>query len=139
VCSETLRLHTVLAEVARVVVAPLRLFDHTVPPGASVTVSTMSIHHDPALYPEPDRFRPERFLERSYGPSEFLPFGGGHRRCLGSALSDYEMHIELAEIVTAWEFEPAGPEEEIRRAVAMGPKHGVPLRLTARREARRRV
>jgi len=133
VCSETLRLHTVLAEIARVVVAPLKLFGHVVPPGASVLVSMMSIHHDPSLYPEPDRFSPERFLERRYAPSEFLPFGGGHRRCLGSALSEYEMQIELAEMVGAWEFEPAGPEVEIRRAVAMGPKHGVPLRLKARR------
>jgi cytochrome P450 len=98
-----------------------------------VTVSIMSIHHDPRLYPEPDRFRPERFLERTYGPHEFLPFGGGHRRCLGAGLAEFEMRIALAEIVTRWDFEPAGVEVEIRHDIAMRPKHGVPLRLTARR------
>jgi cytochrome P450 len=133
VCNETLRLHTLLAEIARVIVNPLLLFGNLVPPGASVMVSIMSIHHDPALYPEPDRFRPERFNERTYGPHEFLPFGGGHRRCLGAGLADYEMRIALAEIVTRWDFAPAGPEVEIRHDIAMGPKRGVPLHLTARR------
>ena len=52
-----------------------------------------------SIYPDPDQFRPERFLERSYGPFEFLPFGGSHRRCLGAALSDFEMRIALATIV----------------------------------------
>jgi cytochrome P450 len=94
----------------------------------------MAIHHDPALYPEPDRFRPERFRERDYGPFEFLPFGGGNRRCLGAALSDYEMRIALAEVVTRWDFAPAAPEVEIRHDIAMGPKGGIPLRLRERRQ-----
>jgi len=134
VCNETLRLHTLLAEVGRVTTAPLECQGYTIPAGESVCVSIMAIHHDPALYPEPDDFRPERFLERTYSPSEFLPFGGGHRRCLGAGLSDYEMRIALAEIVGHWEFEPAAVEREIRHDIAMGPKQGVPLRIIARRE-----
>jgi cytochrome P450 len=133
VCNETLRLHTLLAEIGRVTTAPLECLGHAIPAGQSVCVSIMAIHHDPALYPEPDRFRPERFLERTFSPSEFLPFGGGHRRCLGAALSDYEMRIALAEIVTGWDFEPAVPEVEIRHDIAMGSRHGVPLRVVARR------
>jgi cytochrome P450 len=133
VCNETLRLHTLLAEVGRVTTALVGCQGYTIPAGESVCVSIMAIHHDPALYPDPGTFRPERFLERTYSPFEFLPFGGGNRRCLGAALSDYEMRIALAEIVTRWEFAPAAPEVEIRHDIAMGPKHGVPLRVTARR------
>jgi cytochrome P450 family 110 len=133
VCNETLRLHTLLPEVARVLTAPLDVLGRRLPAGASVSVSVMAIHHDPALYPRPEHFEPRRFIERSYSPFEFLPFGGGHRRCLGAALSDYEMRISLAEIVSAWSFEPARVERDIRHDIAMGPKTGVPLRITARR------
>jgi cytochrome P450 family 110 len=132
-CNETLRLHTLLPEVGRVVVTPLEICGYTLQPDDWVGVSIMSIHHDPELYPEPDRYNPERFISRTYSPFEFLPFGGGNRRCLGAGLSDYEMRIALAEIVTHWEFEPVAPEHEIRHDIAMGPKNGVRLHITGRR------
>lgn len=132
VCNETLRLHTLLPEVARVLTAPTNMFGCMLPPGTSVVISIMAIHHDPHVYPQPDRFRPQRFLERSYSPYEFLPFGGGHRRCLGASLSDYEMRIVLAEIVTHWDFEALGAEQEIRHDIAMGSRHGIRLRVRAR-------
>jgi cytochrome P450 len=132
VCNETLRLHTLLPEVARVLITPLKLCQYAIPAGTFVTVSVMAIHHDPDIYPEPDKFIPARFLERTYTPFEFLPFGGGHRRCLGAALSDFEMRIALAEIVMNWDVESASAEKEIRHDIAMGPKHGVRLRVTAR-------
>jgi cytochrome P450 len=133
VCNETLRLHTLLPEIGRELAEPMNLLGRTIPAGNAVAVSIMSIHHDPELYPEPDRYIPERFLERTYSPFEFLPFGGGHRRCLGAGLSDYEMRIALAEIVTRWEFETKVIEQEIRHDIAMGPKHGVRLEIKARR------
>jgi cytochrome P450 family 110 len=133
VCNETLRLHTLLAEVGRVLVAPLELLGYTIPAGNSVIISIIAIHHDPRLYPEPDRYIPDRFMQRAFAPYEFLPFGGGHRRCLGAALSDYEMRVALAEIVSHWDFEAVDEEQEIRHDIAMGPKHGVRLRITGRR------
>jgi cytochrome P450 len=132
VCNETLRLHTLLPEVARVLISPLEVCGYTLPTGVWVGVSIMAIHHDPGLYPEPDKYRPARFIDRIYSPFEFLPFGGGHRRCLGSGLSDYEMRIALAQIVMRWEFEPTATESEIRHDIAMGPKHGVRLRINSR-------
>lgn len=133
ICNETIRLHPILAECARVLTAPLELLGHTVPAGNAVVISITTIHHDPALYPEPYRFNPERFLERSYSRSEFLPFGGAHRRCIGAALSEYETRIALAEIVQHWDFETAGKDHDVRHDVALGPKYGVPLRIKARR------
>ena len=136
-CNETLRLHTLLPEVARVLVLPLEISGYEIPAGEWVGVSIMAIHHDPELYPEPERFLPERFIGHTFSPFEFLPFGGGHRRCLGSGLSDFEMRIALAEIITHWEFEPAKVEREIRHDIAMGPKNGVPLRIKGRRNPKR--
>ena len=133
VCNETLRLHSILTEIARVTRAPLQLGGYTLPPGTTVGVGICAIHHDPTIYPEPERFRPERFLERTYAPFEFLPFGGGHRRCLGAALSDYEMRIVLATIVAHWELAPARDDRDVRHNIGMGPKYGVPMRIVGRR------
>ena len=131
VCNETLRHHTLLAEVARVAAVPQPLCGYSLLPGDSALVSIMAIHHDPALYPDPDAFIPERFIDHTYTPLEFLPFGGGNRRCLGSALSDFEMRIALAEIVTHWDLQPAAVERDIRHDIAMGPKNGVRMRIKA--------
>ena len=135
VCDETLRLHTVLTEVARIVRTPRELLGYTIPAGAGVGVGICAIHQDPELYPKPDRFRPERFIERSYTPYEFLPFGGGHRRCLGAALSDYQMRLVLATIVTGWDLKLDGEDEDARHNIGMGPKHGVRMRVQGRRGA----
>jgi cytochrome P450 len=136
VCNETLRLHTILTEIARVTRAPFQLGGHTLPAGVSVGVGICAIHHDPAVFPEPERFRPERFLERTFSPFEFLPFGGGHRRCMGAALSDYEMRIVLATIVSRWDLAPAREDADVRHNIGMGPKHGVPMWVVGRRTVR---
>jgi cytochrome P450 len=135
VCNETLRLHSILTEIARVTRTPFQLGGYTLPPGVTVGIGICGIHHDPSVYPEPERFRPERFLERTYSPFEFLPFGGGHRRCMGAALSDYEMRIVLATIVTRWDFAPTRDDWDVRHNIGMGPKHGVPMRVGQRRRA----
>jgi cytochrome P450 family 110 len=136
VCDETLRLHTILTEIARTTAAPLEILGYRLPAGVGIGVAVSAIHQDASIYPDPDRFIPERFIRRTYSPFEFLPFGGSHRRCLGAAFSDYQMRIALAAVVTGWEFELAGNECEVRRNIAMGPRHGVRLRLTERRPAR---
>jgi cytochrome P450 len=135
VCHETLRLHTILTEIARMVRTPLEVLGYSVPAGAGVGVGICAIHQDPALYPEPDRFRPERFVERTYTPYEFLPFGGGHRRCLGAALAEYQLRLALTDIVTRWDLAPDGEDEDVRRNIGMGPKHGVRMRVVGRRGA----
>jgi cytochrome P450 len=136
ICNETIRLHPILAECARVPMQPVEILGYIIPAGQALVISIVGIHHDPALYPEPDRFRPERFIEREYDRFEFLPFGGGHRRCLGAGLAEYTLRLAVAEAVRAWDFEAAAVDRDIRHDLAMGPKLGVPLRVLARRPAR---
>lgn len=132
VSKETIRLHPILSECARVPMEPLQIGGRTVRPPQALVVSIVSIHHDPQTYPEPDTFRPERFLERKYNIYEFLPFGGGHRRCMGAGLAEYTIHLSLAEVVQHWDFETAGVDKDIRHDLAMGPKYGVPLKVKGR-------
>jgi len=135
VCDEAIRLHSILAECPRQLSEPLELLGYSIPAGFALVISIAAIHHDPALYPQPDQFMPERFIGRNYSSSEFLPFGGAHRRCLGAALAEYEMRIALAEAAQRWNFEPEGVERDVRRDVALGPGHGVLLRVRERRSA----
>ena len=133
VCKEAIRLHPILAECARIPMQSMEIMGHHIPAGRALGVSIVGIHHDPKLYPEPDIFRPERFLERNYSVYEFLPFGGGHRRCMGAGLAEYTMRIALAEAVTHWDFKTAKQDKDIRRNIAMGPKHGVQLHIVSKR------
>lgn len=134
VCKEAVRLHVILSECARVAIQPMQVLGHEIAPGQAMVISITGIHHDPDLYPEPNVFRPERFLERTYNNMEFLPFGGGHRRCLGAALAEYSMRIALAEIVQCWDFEPDGVDKDVRLNVANGPQKGIPIRIQGRRK-----
>jgi cytochrome P450 family 110 len=86
VCDEALRLYPVVAATSRKLKTPFSLRGHELPARVAVGATIALAHLDPALYPHPMRFRPERFLERKYTPYEFLPFGGGARRCLGLPL-----------------------------------------------------
>lgn len=133
VCKEAIRLHPILAECARIPMQPMEILGHHIPAGQALGVSIVGIHHDPALYPEPGIYRPERFFERNYSVYEFLPFGGGHRRCMGAGLAEYTMRIALAEAVTCWDFETAKQDKDIRRNIAMGPKYGIRLRIMGER------
>jgi cytochrome P450 len=132
VCNETVRLHTLLLEVGRMLISPLEVWGYTLRARAWVGVSIMAIHNDPELYPEPDRNNPARFIGLTYNPYEFMPLDSGQRGCLGSGLSDFEMRIAMAQIVMNWEFEPATAEVEVRHDIAMGLKHGVRMCINSR-------
>jgi cytochrome P450 len=130
--SETLRIEPIVTDVIRVCREPFTIGGRwTVPEGGHVAVMLACILRDARIFAEPERFRPERFLEKKFTASEFLPFGGGARRCLGAAFAQAELAIAVGEIVSRWHLELAGNEREraVRRNVTMGPKYGVRLRV----------
>lgn len=141
VCDEALRRSTILPIVARRVVKPFRLFDWEIPPGVGVAAAVGAVHFDPNLYPDPDEFRPERFLERKYSPFEFIPFGGGYRRCLGAAFAGYEMRIVLGTLVGGHCFtlDSTAIPGPVRRNVTIGPKGGIPMHYVGERSGRNAV
>ncbi len=128
-CDETLRIRPIVFDVVRPLVAPMRVGPWTVPEGEALVVFIGGIMSDPKTFPEPDAFRPERFLEKTVPASAFLPFGGGHRRCLGAAFAEQEMRIVLGTLAKELDLELASsePEHAVRRNVTMGPARGVPV------------
>jgi cytochrome P450 family 110 len=130
---ETLRLDLVVSDVGRIANREFALDDQlTLRKGQFVMISIEGLHTDPALYPEPLTFRPERFLARKFAPHEFVSFGGGVRRCIGAAFSDFETKLMLATLLRTkrWTLTRGKPDRRVRRNVTMGPQHGVPIRIT---------
>jgi cytochrome P450 len=128
---ETLRIHPIITETLRKLKAPMQLGEYHLPAGMAVAPATVLAHHNPETFPEPELFRPERFIERSYSPFEYMPFGGGHRRCIGAAFASYEMAIVLGTLLRRFEFELLDSEPVVpkRRNVTIGPSTGVPIRV----------
>ncbi len=131
VCNEALRLVPVLPIVMRVVRGSWSLRDQVLPLGSRVAPCITLVHRRPDLYPDPEAFVPERFLDRRFGPSEFFPFGGGGRRCIGAAFAEYEMRIALAEMVRkAGDFRPVDASVGYaRRHITMAPADGARIAI----------
>jgi cytochrome P450 len=127
VCLETLRLCPIAPYIARDLRTPFAVGGYELPAGASLAISIIGIHRRPELYPEPERFDPDRFLGRSYAPSQFLPFGGGARRCVGAALAMLELKLVLGVVMQAPPLRLTG-DPAIRATVrntTVGPRGGV--------------
>jgi cytochrome P450 len=123
VCCETLRIYPVgMLTFPRVVRSPVELMGHSLEPGTIVVGSIYLTHRREDLYPDPEQFRPERFLERQFSPYEYLPFGGGSRRCLGMAFAQFEMKVVLSRILSRVELGLADtrPARPVRRGLTSG-------------------
>jgi cytochrome P450 len=136
---EILRLKPVLAEAEpRVVKRPIEIGGVEYPPGVALVASAYLVHHDPEIYPEPNAFRPERFLERPAGTYTWIPFGGGRTRCLGASFALLEMKVVLSAVLRECEVAPAdpAPERTRRRSITLSPAAQASVILRDRAGAR---
>ena len=120
-----MRIRPVVPGVIRKLTAPIQLAGHEIPAGMRVAPNIYLTHRRPDVYPEPERFRPERFIEQPAETYSWIPFGGGVRRCLGAAFATYEMKVVIPAILRAVRMRAAtGESERIRRrAVTFVPEH----------------
>ncbi|HUA71381.1 MAG TPA: cytochrome P450 [Solirubrobacteraceae bacterium] len=129
---ETLRLRPVISLVNRTLKAPMEFGGYELPAGVKVVPSIYLVHRRPEIYPEPERFLPERFLSRPPGTYTWIPFGGGVRRCLGGAFAQYEMEVVLRELATRTAIDPARARSErvYRRAITETPRYDAEVILS---------
>jgi cytochrome P450 len=135
VIHESLRLCPPAAVVARLAVRDVMVDGWRVPAGSNVVVGIMALHTDPALWPDPERFDPDRFLpEHSRGRDrwQYLPFGAGPRSCIGDHFAMLEATLGLATIVRAVRVESLEPRFPLAVPFTMTAGGPIPALMTAR-------
>ena len=133
--NEILRIRPVLPNAEpRLVKEEIEIGGWRYPVGCCLAVNAYLVHHDPAIYPDPYAFRPERFLDEKPGTYTFLPFGGGRRRCIGAGFAQLEMQLVLKAVLRRHGIAPGsdGPELTRRRSITVSPRRGARTVLTAR-------
>jgi cytochrome P450 len=132
---ETLRLRPVIALVSRRLTRDVEIGGRLLPAGVLVAPCVLLVHRRPEIYPDPDAFRPERFLEQPPGTYTWIPFGGGVRRCLGASFAQMELQVVLQTIARRVRLEPVGGDEPARRrAITLVPARGGEMRVVGGRE-----
>jgi cytochrome P450 len=123
---ESLRLRPVVPFVVRKTVQPFSVKGREYPAGVVLCPCTYLVHRREELYPNPGRFRPERFLERKFAPHEWFPFGGGNRICVGMPFALYEMKAVIATLLSqVLPSPPGGRRPRARRyGIVLGPDDG---------------
>jgi cytochrome P450 len=136
VIKETMRLYPPAPVVARRVTQPMALAGHELAAGTQLVIPIFAIHRHRKLWDDPDRFDPDRFLaEREAGRprTQYMPFGGGQRVCIGASFAQIEATALLATFVRAAHFDWDGEHkpEPVSR-ITLRPKGGMPLKVTLR-------
>ena len=126
---EALRLQPVVPLVGRVLQQPMTFAGYDLPSGVSLTPSVFLVHQNPDIYTRPEQFDPERFLGRQYKAHEWIPFGGGIRKCIGMAFALYEMKMVLATVLArTWlRPRPGYVPRVVRRSITLTPSEGMPV------------
>jgi cytochrome P450 len=131
VIKESLRLRPVVPGVVRKLTRPLELGGYELPAGVRAAPNIYLTHRRPDIYPEPERFRPERFIDSPADTYSWIPFGGGVRRCLGASFALYEMKIVIPTILRTASLRAVGatPEPIRRRAITFVPQRDAMVEL----------
>lgn len=137
VVNEVLRIHPVaMLMFPRRIDAAVSLGGFAFEPGDVALGCIQAVHERSDLYPKPDQFRPDRFLERTFGSHEFIPFGGGSRRCIGAALALYELKLILTVLFKGAQFRLTTasdrPNQPRRRGFTLGPSIPVQLEVVSK-------
>jgi cytochrome P450 len=141
VAKETLRIRPVVLDVGRVLKEPVELAGYRLPAGVMVVPGIGLVHSDSEVYPDADRFDPDRMVGATLSPTTWFPFGGGNRRCLGATFAMVEMRVVLREILCRVELVTTTAPDETQKVkhVIMVPRNGGRICVRARRELRRGV
>ena len=126
VIREVQRMRPVVSFAGRHTMQPFEVGGYRLPKGVLIGLSAGLTHYDPELFPEPERFLPERFLDKLPDTYSWIPFGGGIRRCIGATFAHMEMDVVLRVMLERVELLPTNaPDERWRfKGVAWSPAEG---------------
>jgi cytochrome P450 len=136
VLKESMRVHPVIPMVVRTLMRDTTVAGWDLPRGTTVGPSIIVAHRRPDNHPEPDRFRPDRFLGQNPPTNTWIPFGGGVRRCIGAGFSLMEGVVVLREVFSRFDVAAVGEDEPKVRNITSVPRRGARVRVTRRTPAR---
>lgn len=126
VIKESLRLLPPVVYAPRMTMKPVALGPFTLPLGTMVVTSHYVTHHLPELFPEPESFRPNRWLQAAPSPYAYLPFGGGPRMCLGAPFAMLMLKVALPMILQRFRLTVVpGARIDRRSTLTLGPRFGI--------------
>jgi cytochrome P450 len=132
VINETLRLYPPAYVTGREAIRDTTIRGTHIPRGHIVLISMYTTHRDERFFPEPDGFRPERWLdglEKRLPRGAFIPFGMGSRKCIGASFAMMEATLLLATIARRWRFELAPAEIATQPSITLRPAAAMPARI----------
>ncbi|XP_059619150.1 probable cytochrome P450 4s3 [Phlebotomus argentipes] len=133
VIKETLRIYPSVPFYSRWVEKEVKVGDVVAPPGVTLSVQTYILHHDPEIFPEPNVFKPERFLDsENMHPYAYVPFSAGPRNCIGQKFAMLEMKKTLAKLLRHFEFLPVDAKPILLAELILKSDNGVQVRLKKR-------
>uniref|UniRef100_A0A3Q3JAZ9 Cytochrome P450 3A n=1 Tax=Monopterus albus TaxID=43700 RepID=A0A3Q3JAZ9_MONAL len=107
VVNESARLYPIGSRLERVAKSSVEVNGVTIPKGTTVIIPVYTLHHDPALWSEPEAFKPERFSKENkdnIDPYSFLPFGAGPRNCIGMRFALLMIKLAIVEVLQNFSF-----------------------------------
>ncbi|KXN74938.1 cytochrome P450 [Conidiobolus coronatus NRRL 28638] len=133
VIKETMRVSPAVQQIGRKLAEDYTIPEDNIvlPKGTSVTLSIFSILNDPKIYPNPEKFDPERFLNTKYDIDTYMPFGGGSRMCVGMNFSLMEQKIFLSLLLQKFDLRITkdNPDYEQLRVSGLGLTRPMDLKL----------
>uniref|UniRef100_A0A669EZJ4 unspecific monooxygenase n=1 Tax=Oreochromis niloticus TaxID=8128 RepID=A0A669EZJ4_ORENI len=138
VINESLRLFPIASRVERVAKASVEINGFVIPKGMVVIVPTWPMHRDPEIWPEPEKFKPERFSKENketIDPYIYMPFGAGPRNCIGMRFALVVMKLAIVEILQRYSFSVCKETEipfELDIQGLLQPKRPIKLKLVPR-------
>jgi len=136
IAREVLRIRPVVYDVGRVLTEPVEIGGYRLPKGVMVVPGVGLVHASAAQYVDPQRFDPDRMVGTVPGPTTWLPFGGGNRRCLGATFALVEMRVVLREVLRRADLQTTSAAGEGQRLknVTLVPDQGARITVRARHQ-----
>ena len=134
VIDESLRLHSPIHAISRVATEDNTVGGFLVPKGQTVVISMYAIHRQERLYPDPEKFDPDRFTPEAVAARHrfaYLPFAAGHRNCIGAGQALVELKLIVARIAQRYVL-TLDPTQKVETApgTTMFPRFGMRMKIT---------
>ncbi|XP_053673856.1 cytochrome P450 4d2-like [Anopheles nili] len=137
VVKESMRLAPPVPFIGRMLLEDMEMNGTVLPAGTTVSLNIYTLHQNPKVFPEPEKFNPERFADDNpikRGPYDYIPFSAGSRNCIGQKYALLEMKVTLVKLLASYRILPGESTDQVRYMadLVLRSTIGIPVKLAAR-------